>query len=84
MGWEFSVSIDIGKVNWRDESQVAEVMRLWLESPRRQCEMSQPEAYFDGEAKWLACPNPTVGSHLFQPGHMFTDDGFCWIPGDAT
>ena len=76
--------LDLQRIDWRDESQAAEAMRLWLETPRRQHEVPQAEAYFDGDRKWLACPNPAVGSHLFQPGHMFTDDGLCWIPGDET
>lgn len=71
---------DLSRVNWRDERQVSEVMREWLETPRRQSDVPQPEAYFDGERKWVACPIPATGWHVFQDGHMFTGDGFCWIP----
>ena len=52
-----------------------EFHRRWLLVPR---ETAQPPA---GQAPpgMRACPAPAVGRHELLPGHMYTEDGRCWV-----
>ena len=64
---------------WDDMGARQEFLRQWFGAPRRTCEVVPPPAP-DG---YRPCPVPAVGAHLLQPGHMFTDDGWCWVPEES-
>ena len=66
--------------DWHDDLGARqEFLRQWFAAPRQvtedTCAPEAPEGY-------APCPVPSAGSHLLIEGHVFTEDGRCWVPDE--
>ena len=63
---------------WEDAAARREFAKRWIATPRQAQELPPGDA----PEGMRECPLAAVFRHVLQPGHMFTGDGRCWVPGE--